>query len=435
MSSIDKDIFNLLDGISDDEKMKLLDLIDLEETNMEEERKNKIKNNVMHKVKDGSLKSTKKVKRGLIAAGIALCLILSGFTPFGQKALAEVAKKLYFIPGIGKTVENKGHDIFILPTSIKASLTGNNVTISSITKDCTRMIIRLYSDYALGSKLTVEDEKGNLYVSSASSTGQGNNFLGMYDFSNMPEQLNSFKIVLSKDSKIPVVLKMAESYADYNSMGPTDVKNDIGITLVPRKLGDKIQFDLIQHQTQNRQVSLYGKDDTDGHSHINVLVKDYSGKSYALDYPKSYAGTLSEFEFTPDSSLEKYIVQIPEITLKYKVDNEITLPMPKEGETQVGKVIEMHGFSFKITRIFREGIKVIVYVDTNFNENKPENLSFISLDMGAIPIDMYKWKLNNHITTESYEFNINPGDRKLKIKFNEMYTILKGPWTFEINDK
>ena len=433
MNNADKDIFNLLDNIPYDEKIQLLDCLNVDETNVGNEQKNKIKSSVMIKLKNKSPRKN-KIKGGIIAASIILCIILSGFSPFGQKALAEIAEKLYFIPGLGKAVVNKEADIYILPSHIQFSHKGSNITISSITKDNTNMTINMYANNPLQlSKLTIEDESGNQYTNFMASTGIGDNWIGTYNFSNIPNEVNNFKILLSDTVKIPIKLKMAESYSDFQSMGPTDIKNNFGITLVYQYLADKIQFNLIQHQSQNKHVYLYGKSDIEGHNHINVLINDDKDKSYTLNHPTSYMGTLSEFSFTPDNNSVNYTVHVPEITLKYAAANEIILPMPAEGETSVNKTIEMNGFPLKITRILREGNKVKVFVDTNFNEDKPENLSTISLDMNAMSLNMYKWNFTNQITTESYEFNINPKDKKLKIKFSEMYTIMKGPWTFEIN--
>lgn len=433
MNIEDKDIFKLMDSFSDEEKIQLLQCITFSETNIEIEQKNRIKNSVINKLKTTPAKKRNKIKVGIIAASIILCVILSALSPFGQRTLAELSEKLYFIPGLGKASENKGHDIFILSQPVNYSYSGNNITVNSVTKDDTALIINISGDGSFElMQLTIEDEKGNKYISSDSSLANGYGWLGIYDFINIPEEVNSFRVLLPDDASIPVTLKKAESYTDYESMGPTDVKNNFGITLVPTKLDDKIKFDLIQHQSQDKQVYSYGKSDIEGHNDVNILINDDKGKSYAVGHTNSTV-PLSEFSFTPNSNSVKYTVQIPEITLTYKVNNEVTLPMPKEGENQINRNIDLHGFSLKITGIFREGNKVKVYVDTNYNENKRENLSNIFVDMTAMSLDYYKWNLNDHITTESIEFNIKPQDKKLKIKFKEINTIMNGPWIFELN--
>lgn len=97
MNHEEKDMLKLINNIPDEEMIKLLEDIDIEEIEINDVQKNKMKKNVMNKVKTSS--KQKKMRRGLIAAGIVAIISLSAITPFGQKALAEIAKKLYFIPG------------------------------------------------------------------------------------------------------------------------------------------------------------------------------------------------------------------------------------------------------------------------------------------------------------------------------------------------
>jgi hypothetical protein len=433
MNKEDRDIFKLMDTIPYEEKLQLLDDITFSEADISVAQRDKIKSRVLNKLKTSQVRKN-KFKGRLVAAGIALCIILSALSPFGQKTLADIAKKLYFIPGLGRAAENAGQEVFILSEPIKYSNNKSNIEITTITKDNSRLTINMtISGYWEEGHLEIEDEQGNKYVSSISRIGSGYGWIAEYEFYNFPVQINSFTIPLPDGGSIPIALRKAESYEDFADMGPTDVKNDFGITLVPMQLSDKIKFDLIQHGSRDKQVWLYGKSDTKGHSNFNILIKDANGKSYSVEHPKSYMGTLSQFYFTTDSNSTKYTIKIPEITLKYDVNNEITLPMPEEGENQIDKVIDMHGFPLKITKILREENSVKIYVDSNYNKNNPENLSTIFVDFNAMGINHYKWNLNDDIITESIEFNINPKDKDLKIKFDKMYTIMRGPWVFEIN--
>ncbi len=429
MNNEDKDIFELMDDIPYEEKLQLIDCINVDDTTIGNDQKERIKSGVMAKLKVNCIGSRNKIKFGIVAAGFILVLFFTGLTPFGQKVVADIAEKLFFIPGWGKAEVYEKDDIFILEQPIEYEEKARKVVVSSVTKIGNTMGITILGD-GWDSKLTIEDENGNMYTSNSSVRTSG---FGEYYFSDIPAGVNGFKILCS-DYIIPITLKKAESYTDYTSMGPTDIKNNFGITLVPKKDGNKIWFDLIQHASKDRKVALYGKENKEGHSYINILVKDDKGKAYPVEHLDKL-GTTSRFYFKTEGDAEKFTVNIPEITLEYKVDNELSIPMPKEGETHINKEIVMHGFKLKITKILRVGNNVKVFVDTENDESKCENLSVVLLDMAEMSLGGYSWKFDDNITNLYYVFDINPKNPKLKMKFKEMNTIMKGPWTFEINSK
>lgn len=429
MNNEDKDIFELMDDIPYEEKLQLIDCINVVDNEIGNDQKERIKSGVMAKLKVNRAGRKNRVKVGIVAAGFILGLFFTGLTPFGQKVVADIAEKLFFIPGWGKAEVYEKDDIFILEQPVEYEDKARKVIVSSVTKIGSTMGITILGG-GWDSKLKIEDESGNVYESDSALRSSK---LGEYYFYDMPAGVSSFKM-LSSDCIIPITLKKAENYTDYTSMGPTDIKNNFGITLVPKKDGDKIWFDLIQHTSKDKKVSRYGKDDKEGNGHINILVKDDSGKSYPIEHLDN-TGTTSRFYFKTEGEAEKFTVSIPDITLEYKVDNEISIPMPKEGETQINKELVMHGFKIKITKILRVGNNVKVFVDTENDENKCENLSVAFLDMDIMSLEWYSWKYDDNITNLYYEFDINPKNRKLKIKFKDMNTIMKGPWTFEINGK
>jgi len=427
MNSEDKDMIKLLDGIENDEKIQLLADITVDETPINDMQRKKIKKGVMRKLKTTS--SKKLMKIGMLAASITICVLLSALSPLGRKTLAEIIQKLYFIPGLGKAEVNIGEDIFILPKPIEFVYNQNSITIISVTKNSTAMTINMSGDNCVSERMRIEDEKGNTYQCSNYSYSSR---VGIYYF-DIPDDLKNFSIILSESDKIPIILEKAESYEDYTAMGPTDVNNGLGLTLVPTILDSKIRFDLIQHQYNDSQVSLYGKSDKEGHSHVNILIHDENGMPHPVEYADTHIGTLSYFNFTPDNKVKKYTIEVPEVTLKYNLNNKVTLPMPKEGETKLNEVLDLQGFPLKLIRVIRKKDHVTFYIDTSYDENKPENISSVMLDMGAMSLDHFKWNLNDQITTESFEFSIDTQDQKLTLYFNEMHTILKGPWEFQIS--
>ena len=435
MNNEESEIFKITNHIPFEKKIEFLDYISLSENSMNSNQKERIKKKVISHINKGLPEKRNPYKSAVIAASIMVCITAAGLSPVGQKVVADITEKLFFIPGEGKAVENNGNEIYILPQQLQYKSDSINVTVNSVTKNNkTIELVMSGTESWQNQKLIIQDDNGNKYTSSMSSIGSGNGWIGNYYFNDIPVDVKSFKILYTDVDILQVNLIKAESFSDYASMGPTDTKNNFGITLVPMKADNKIWFDLIQHSLQDREVFLYGKEDKEGHSHLGISINDEKGAAYNVEYPKNF-GTTSKFYFNIKEPTQKFTVSIPEITLKYKVDNVITLPMPKEGEALVNKSITMHGFIFKITKIERKGNKVTLYADNGYDENKRENLSMVYLDMGAMSLGSYSWRFNDNIINEAYEFNINPKDKSLKLKFNEMHTIMKGPWSFEIYGK
>jgi hypothetical protein len=429
MNSEERDIIRLFKDILDDEMVKLMEDMDFEEIEIDEAQKNRMKKNVMSRVKA----KPSRMKHGLIAAGIAGAILLSALSSPGQRALAEIAKKLHFIPGAGRIVETEAHDIYILQKPIQYFAEETDITINSVTLDGYLTIRASGTGNYQGSKISIVDERGKSYTNNMGSVGSGNGWSGWFSFDNIPENLTSFKIILPGNIEIPITLTKAESFDDYANMGPTDVKNEVGITLVTTKVDDKVKFDLIQHNLKDKEIYLYGKRSQDGHYHTNINVNYHKGNSIKVEHPESYMGTLSEFYFIPSKDASKYTVEIPEVSLKYMVDNEIILPIPEsEGEMYIDKSTNMHGFNLRFTRVVRTGNLVRVYVDTGYDKNAVENLSEARLDMPALSLEMYRAPLKENITVDFYELEVKPGQKELKLKFNEMYTVMKGPWSFEL---
>jgi hypothetical protein len=450
MDREEKDIFDFMNKLSEEESIRLLEKIDVDQYQLSEEQTERIKDNVFAKISNianttnktniTSVTNTTRrerllSKKCLLAAGLIAILAFGIFTPMGHRTLAEIIKKIYYLPGSGAVEEEKQSSIFILSHAIRFNHEGSELIVHSIIKNTEGMTVKL-SGYGGGGidKLTIVDEKGIKYTSSMSSYGVGYGWAGIYYFYNLPENLISFKMRVSGNRMISINLKKAESHKDYRSIGPTAVKNNLGLTIAPIKDEGKIKFEIIEHPSLNRNVELYGNEDKGGYSHINVFVKDKNGGVYPVEYLKTYMGTMSEFYFKPSNKYESYSVEIPQIRMHYKIDEQILLNIPKDGEAKINKVFNMEGFKFKIDRILRQSNKVRVYVDNYYDINKPENLSRVNLDIKG-PLQSYSWKYDDDIIAGYYEFEVAPEDDEIQIKFTDMYTILKGPWKFNFTVK
>ncbi len=87
-----------------------------------------------------------------------------------------------------------------------------------------------------------------------------------------------------------------------------------------------------------------------------------------------------------------------------------------------------------ITKIVRKDDNVTVYVDTHYDPQSPENICYFTINMEKMSLDYFHWIMNDQATTEGFEFYINPEAKNLTIYFSELYTTIKGPWSFHIDN-
>ncbi|MFT5874011.1 MAG: hypothetical protein ACI8WT_002971 [Clostridium sp.] len=431
MNSEEKDIFEIFNNLSEDESLRLLDGIEMESIEMNEVQKKRMESSVIKKIKVSQSKH-KTVKR-LVVAGIAFIIILSAFIPFNQKSLAEIIKQLYFAPGIGTVIDNKANGIFVLTNPITFEYSNSKVTVKGAIKDKDTVTIRIEGDNASSlsaiGKLIIIDEKNEKY-SCSGTTGFGSGWMGEYTFSNVSKDSMNFKILLPDKREIPLSMSKAENITDFIKIGPTYLKNGLQITLAPFKYDNKIAFNLIVNPMKDKQVESYQREDEQG-THTMMSVKDEKGKSYLIDYDKINFNPLSEFYFKPEDGLKKYTINISEVKLKYnvKLNNDVTIPLPSTGEKLINQKVNINGYNLNITKVSRYGKSVIVYIDTNYDINKMENLSEVRLDIDS---ELNGWHTNSNNVIEYYMGEeVNPKDTTITLKFREMYTILKGPWEFE----
>lgn len=434
MNNEEKNIFEFMKTLSDEDRLELCEGLDLNEDETDEVRKDRVKNRIMREIKTEHVSRNIRVKRRLIAAAVILILICT-IIPFGGKSFADIIKKLYFIPGFGKVEQSTEKDgPLALLQSVHYKFNQYEITIKAVIKEKNTLLIRVEGDNGNIEKYfghpTIEDKDGNKYTGAGWHAYDDNSFIGEYYFKNIPVNLVEFNIILDKNNKIPVTLKRARSYEDYAAMGPSDTENNLGITLIPYRDNDKIRFNLLQHPSHIWKVSSYQKATKDGIK-TEITVSDEKGKKYNVNYGQYVGDTLSEFYFAPGTGPYKYTVEISEILLKYnkEANKEITLPVLKEGDIRINKQIDLNGFKLDILNVTRVGDKLGIFVNTNYNKNKKENLSDFTI------ADHYSFmkKFSDDGYIEYYELDdINPRDKQITLKITDMYTRLKGPWKFEI---
>lgn len=439
MNNNDKHIFNFMNSLSEEDSIKLLEGINFDEEELNSEQRSRIKNNIINKLGKASNKRNSKLNKGLLAASVAVLLIFTGFTPSGQKVVAEIVKKLYFIPGVGKVEESEGRELYVLSKPVKLNYNGGAIIVKSAVIDKNVLSIGMegtkYISFEDLKNILITDDKGIIYNKPWCSLGSGSNiWSGDLSFNNIPTNMKSFNIILPDKSNIHIALSMAESFEDYAAMGPTEVKNNLGITLIPIKEEDRVKFNLVEHPSDNRKIESYGQQVIqDNYGKLDITLKDDLGRQYDLEYPNQYYSPLSEFYFIPKEGAKNYTVEIPEVNLIYKINKSIKFPIPKEGELVVNSNFYINGYTLTVKNVVRTGNHIRVYVDTNYDNAKFENLSWIKIEAINSERNMgYGWHTrNDNRTVEYFDFDIKSKDKSISLKLSEFNTILKGPWKFQ----
>lgn len=434
MNSEERDIFEFLNNLSEEESMSLLDGMEIEDIQLNELQMKRMKNKVSSKIKSFEGKSAQKIKKGLVIAAAAGIIVASIYIPFGHKSLADIIRQLYFAPGIGTITDDKGNDILALTDSIAFEYNNSKVVVKGAVRDKDTVTIKIEGDdgstlTALG-RLIIIDEKGKKYLGSG-YTITGSGWLGQYTFLNIPEDSGNLKILLPDKRGIPLIMSKAKNITDFNTVGPTDSRNGVSITLVPFKYNDKIGIKLIEGPQNDKSICSYDEKVDEQGIHNMISISDEQGKSYAIDHDNINSIPLSEFYFKPGSDFKKYIVNISEVKLKYnaKLNKDITIKLPSAGEKIINQKININGYDLTITKVSRNGNSVKVYVNTNYDINKAENLCEVRVDTAS---ELNGWHINSSDQTIDYYMgDISTKDTKITLKFREMYTILKGPWKFE----
>lgn len=433
MNKTDHNLFERTKDISYEDILLDCDNLSMDQNpiNRDDLKLEHMKANVMKQV--GVSKTKRTAVKALLIASFVLIFLTTALSPFGRNTFAEILNKLYFIPGVGKAGIGDTESVYILPKPMIYKSENGTITIRTITKIADTMIIDVTSNVYLNKDSISIVDKNLEYESSHTMLGQGENSTGRYEF-KIPSESDSYRMKLFDQYTIPFTLVEAESFDNYEEMGPTYRSNNFGLTLIPFRFNNQIQFEMIQHNTNQGTVALYGSYNKEMEDNISINILDNNDQTYVVDYPKSHIGLQSSFTFTPMKEATSFTVNIPVITLKYELNSEWKIPMPKEGITEVNQTIDMQGFKVDITKIVRNNDKITVYVDTHYDLSIPENICYFMIDMDKMSLDYYHWLMNEQDAIEGFEFYINPKEKNLTINFNELYTTMKGSWKFQIKD-
>lgn len=405
----------------------------------------------------------------LIAVAASIAIV---FTIFSTDYVKATIEKLFkYIPGINQTIEDKS-EIYILNKPVKITDKGSYINLLSVIIDTEKQNIYVgIRGNNKCKKASVRFKNGKEYgLPIYSIAGGGSEWVGNFSYDsrfcenkNAPFNYNNndeISIIINDDKAITfdVRLVKAKSYKSYEELGPTALKNGLSITAIPAIEGKELKLNLLTPKIDNEGVEEYGlrpdyTKSSDGYSYEGLLneritLKDKQGNTIKGRGLSSYAPPLSEFYFNISESKDKeFKLSIPYIRMRYDVDKDVKIKLPKSGEKLEYKdnIVDLNGYKLNIISVERpQKNRVIINIDTNYDESLKESMLFIEpgvkFPLFGKPI-YTGWSGNcakdgkkiigplNQLDIELNKDNID----EFNLNIKSIETIKRGPWEFNIS--
>lgn len=331
---MDKKIIQILDDCDIDQINDLLDNnIDIK---IGKGTKDRIKNSVYKKagMKKRSYNLTK-----IVAASIILAAFISSTYMVGFDTIATAFQGLFkFIPEYG-IVENNDSIKFILAEqksvrnedtvfTLNNAIAGRNDITVMFTLEDEYVQDRMRSVYE-NIVLVVNGKRYTQSSASSSSGGKISVYALMYKVDAEDIQTAHTYILEYKDMQIEFSLKDYESFDALDEIGDTESKNNISITAVPTFLSEnQVEVNLYPINKSGYSLDSFfdPRSKKDLHLESNSGVKPYN-------QIKFYGTAHGKFTFDIDPTDKDFTLRIPFLIIQSVEQQDISLKIPKEGET------------------------------------------------------------------------------------------------------
>jgi hypothetical protein len=377
---------------------------------------------------------TKQRPYKLWMAASVLGIVLLMSSVFHPQVRASIQKAVQYIPGIGTALEEEvPKERYILQEPVSAAMGSGSLTVTGMMADSEMTHITMNgTNIERVESIQVINDKGDVYtLDSSMSVRAGSEFSASFWHQGTLDLRQDVKIVIpgNPETVIPLHLEMAKSFASYQDMGETASVNDVMITAIAQRIGDRARISLVSKHPKTFRISDYGihpvRDDK------RLTITDDAGISCEIDRTLGLSSPAREFFFSLSEQAKKYTLTIPEIQVEYYDKAKLTLEVPAEREAEVHKTIELAGIPIQITKVERidreDGSQSLrVYTNIGYDEQAPVSLHRFSIDRS------HMIKLNDQTMAAEYiEFDIDPGVRKVKLNFERPEVLIRGPWIFE----
>lgn len=433
MSKDDKNIYDLLNEVD-------FDISDEKEIPMNDIEKKKIKNIIKGKRK----KKAPRRNKILISSAAVIAILVFIFSPMGREAIAAIAEKFFFNPGLG--VINVKEELYVLKEPIMIDSENKEILIKGIASNKDGLNIQLWINDEKRAGLSKEEilnfediiksvhintlDGKELELTSISTAGGGSNyFISIWCESNYV--ITGFGIKVY-DSYKNVVLDKVEEGGEFYNIGGNDTDNNLFIGGNKYIFEDKTYITLWSDEGYiNKEMFYFGVNKED------VKVTDLDGQYYEVNHSE-YGGNSKEFVI--NEKIEKPLnIDISKIRLEYRLNKpiDIKVDIPDKGETlKINKEIYIEELDERIL------LKSIKATDEGFEINfdsgvyKKENTSIIILGQ-----DRSSWAIGSSDEEQSITMGIYNEDLtliekvggKIKLRINTVSLSKDGKWNFQLD--
>lgn len=463
MINEEKEIFDAMDTVTEDEMMGFLETADMnllpecEEADLTVIRQKAFAKAGISSVRKKNFWSAKGTWKLTAAAILVLCVGMSVLGP--GRVWAEVKKILEYIPGWGIALEKQdGGERWVLPQPVEVKAGQEYVKLMAAMADDTGLQITFEGTMGIAPDKTTTsrnidqlqvrliDAQGKEHTSGNSSMGVGSKWIAFHSFGREVKMDAPLRLIVEGEQRveIPFILQKADSYESYYAMGPTVKHNGLQITAIPAIDGDKVKATLVALPQKGVQIRQYGRypqtnqkyDDFQytGLLAEEVMLRDQTGREYTPLNPGSWMGVLNEFTFTAPLNQSPYTLHIPYVRVQYEDSKTVSFPIPRAGEVELHRSIQLAGFTLDLIKAIRVDDKTVeVLVDTHYDDTKAESL----IDVRVEPLTRDRSTSGEYSRKDQslYKFRIytDTSASKAKVRFSQPETIRRGPWDFTLD--
>ncbi len=436
MKSIEeKEIFNLMDGISAEDLVNILTEIPMDDDlEISKKIRQEIKNKTFQKI--GIRPVKRKLKRNLaLAVAASLLVTLLGISSVDTDDVwAKLQKALQYIPGINIVMENKEKEIerYVLSKPIEQRISDGYVKIKGVIIDENYAIIAIKGSNLIKYKdnLFFRNAAGERFKIDGYRLGGSNFWEGEFFYRGWIKDIKDLELVFPDAQKtaIPLPLVKAKSYQSYAEMGPTVIVNGISITAIAIQEKNKIKINLVSPPIAGARIDFYGF----GMNALGITLKDRNGRNYPVSRePGGFSPPLSEFIFdTETAKTRDFTLSIPYVGIVYNDEQQtLKVDIPEKGTSKINKTVKLAGFPIDFEKIEKIADNIIrIYINVHFDEKAKASLRSFNLDKMS-------WSAKMDEKNGAYkilEFEVAPNQRSVKLDLKEPLVIKKGPWEIQI---
>ncbi len=395
------------------------------------------------------------IKKTLIAAIIIIGML-------STVVLAKYDLIYKFIPQRGGVISSEG-SIYSLKNPLEQVVEGSKITLEDLVMDtsnnnCNAKIVTSKGRITESEVILGENrfKSGN---NSSAGGGEGGSF--WYSYSDITSYNEGDKITVNAylDNKKLITfeaeLEKIEGVSDYNSLGPTDTKENISITAVVKEIDHILDVNFITPNKEGEQIVYYG--DEFNQKNEGIYLRDSMGAQVKGER-LFHNDRNNHMQFNIEGLVKPYKIILPQVTIEMRNENlaneEIKIKVPKPGEKiDINKEIKIEDGTIKILQGHRLGNneEQIIWgekkdVTTNYIlsfkliSNKPNRIltQFKISSIGTLfnikgDFSGYGSEYNEKGVIDKVIIDLDkPNKNTLKLNITSVNYLVNGNWEFSI---